>query len=169
MRFDHPILIAIFGLPGTGKTTLAKLLSQHLGIDHFNTDTIRNMMDKRGQYDERDKGPVYDEMLHLTRSEIKKGKDIIVDGTFYKRKLRTQLIALAQEHGAVHKWIEVCAKEETVKKRVSKKRRYSEADHDAYQKVKAGFEPMEEEYLQLFSDRGETREMLEKAIEYIKQ
>jgi predicted kinase len=169
MSSDPPLLIAIFGLPGTGKTTVAELLAQHLGTKHFNTDKIRDRIDKREQYDEENKDLVYDKMLELTKSEIEKGKNVIVDGTFYKKKLRMRFMELANSYDASMKWVEVCAKEETVKKRVSKTRRYSEADYAVYQKIKTEFEPMEEFHIQLFSDVEEYSDMVKKAMKFIKR
>lgn len=169
MHSDRPILIVVFGLPGTGKTTFATLLSNQLGITHFNTDIIRSLSGKSQQYDEENKAFIYDGMLNLTRMEFEKGKSVIVDATFYKKKLRKRFKDLAQEHNASVKWIEVCAREEVVKKRVSKKRRYSEADYAVYQLIKSQFEPIQEEYIQVFSDQEETPDIIEKAIKFINQ
>lgn len=169
MHADHPILIVIFGLPGTGKTTFATLLSNQLGITHFNTDIIRSLLGKSQQYDEENKAFIYDGMLNRTRLEFEKGKSVIVDATFYKEELRKRFKDLAQEYDVSVKWIEVCAGEDVVKKRVSTKRRYSEADYAVYQMIKSQFEPMQEEYIQVFSDQEETAGMIEKAIKFIKQ
>ena len=38
--------ILIYGLPGSGKTTLAKELSYHFEIPHFNADSIRQAHDQ---------------------------------------------------------------------------------------------------------------------------
>ncbi|MEP0134441.1 MAG: ATP-binding protein [Eudoraea sp.] len=169
MHSDRPILIVIFGLPGTGKTTFATVLSNQLGIKHFNTDIIRSLSGKSQQYDKENKALIYDEILKLTSLEFEKGKSVIVDATFYKKKLRKRFKVLAQEYDASVKWIEVCAGEEVVKKRVSKKRRYSEADFAVYQMIKSQFEPMEEKYIQLFSGQEEMPDLIEKAIKFIKQ
>ncbi len=169
MHSDRPILIVIFGLPGTGKTTFAAVLSNQLGIKHFNTDIIRSLSGKPQQYDEENKAFIYDEILRLTRLEFEIGKSVIVDATFYKKKLRKRFKVLAQEYDVTLKWIEVCAGEEVVKKRVSKKRRYSEADYAVYQMIKSQFEPMQEKYIQLFSGQEEMPDLIEKAIKFIKQ
>ena len=169
MSSDKLLVIVIFGLPGTGKTTVARRLAQGLGIRHFNTDKVRDSMDKRDEYGESDKALVYAKMLDLTKSEIEEGKNVIVDGTFYKKKLRSPFMELAHGYGASVKWIEVCAEEETVKKRVSEQRRYSEADYAVHQKVKKEFEPVEEPYIQLFSDLEDSPELVEKAIQFIKR
>ncbi len=167
MPLDRPILIIIFGLPGTGKTTFATLLSKQLGIKHYNTDIIRSLSGKSKQYDEENKTLIYDEMLSLTSLEFEKGKSVIIDATFYKKKLRKKFQVLAQEYDVIVKWIEICADEEIVKKRVSKKRRYSEADYTVYQKIKSQFEPMQEKYIQLFSGQEEMPDLIEKAIKFI--
>jgi predicted kinase len=169
MHSDPPILIVIFGLPGTGKTTFATVLSNQLGIKHFNTDILRSLSGKSQQYNEENKAFIYDEILHLTRLEFEKGKSVIVDATFYKKKLRERFKVLAQEYDVTMKWIEVCAGEEVVKKRVSKKRRYSEADYAVYQMIKSQFEPIQEKYIQLFSGQEEMPDLIEKAIKFIKQ
>ena len=169
MHSDRPILIVIFGLPGTGKTTFATVLSNQLGIKHFNTDIIRSLSGKSQQYDKENKALIYDEILKLTSLEFEKGKSVIVDATFYKKKLRKRFKVLAQEYDTSVKWIEICAGEEVVKKRVSKKRRYSEADFAVYQMIKSQFEPMEEKYIQLFSGQEEMPDLIEKAIKFIKQ
>lgn len=169
MPSDRPILIIIFGLPGTGKTTIATLLSNQLGIKHFNTDIVRGLLGKTQQYDEENKALIYDEILKLTNLEFIKGNSVIVDATFYKEQLRRKFKALAQEKEVTVKWIEVCAGEEVVKKRVSKKRLYSEADYTVYRMIKSQFEPIQEEYIQLFSAREEMPGLIEKAIKFIKQ
>lgn len=169
MVLKHPILIAVFGLPGTGKTTFASFLASHLGIKHYNTDIIRSFRGKSHKYDHQNKILIYNEMLRLTRLELDRGKSAIVDATFYKRELREKFKLLAKEFGFIVKWIEVCAEAESVKKRISKKRMYSEADYPVYQKIKEQFDPMEEEYLQVFTDREEFPDLIDRVIKFLEQ
>ena len=45
------ILLVVFGLPGTGKTTFARALAARLGLPHFNTDIIRAELGRKQQYE----------------------------------------------------------------------------------------------------------------------
>ena len=161
-------LIMVFGLPGTGKTTFARLLSHRLKVRHLNTDIIRSMLGKRGSYDEETKEHIYAELIRQAESRLKTNESVVIDGTFYKASLRSNFNDLAGKYDYNIKWIEICADEEVVKKRVSKKREFSEADYGVYQVIKASFEPMEEEFIQLYSDQEELEEMMTNALKYIK-
>jgi len=169
MNPERPKLILIFGLPGTGKSTLAAALANQLGVDHLNTDMVREQLGKRGQYREGDKQFIYDELLRLAAAGLESGNTIIVDGTFFKSSLRAPFILLAKRTGAAAKWIQVCASGEVVKERVSKKRKYSEADYAVYMKIASEFEPLEDSSLIVFSDREGLDEMIEKSLSYINQ
>ena len=162
-----PCIIIIFGLPGTGKTTFARLLAHKLQLRHFNTDMIRTAIGRRQQYSDNSKSMIYDEILLLTRKELSNGKSVIVDGTFYRESLRQKFKVLANEMESSIKWIEICADPETVKKWISKKRTYSEADFSVYQIVQSEFDPIQEPYIKLYSDKEELSILVKKAIEYI--
>ncbi len=169
MKKTTPRLVLVFGLPGTGKSTLAAELAQRLAIVHLNSDIIRENLGKRGQYREGDKQLIYDDLLRLATRELEAGNHVVVDGTFYKKSLRTPFIQLANSRGAALKWIQVCASDEVVKERVSKKRRYSEADYAVYLKIASEFETTEDSCLLVYSDRENLEEMVDKSLDYIKQ
>lgn len=160
-------LIVILGLPGTGKTTLAMALSARTGARHLNTDRVRTRLGLRGQYDETTKAHVYDELLREARNTLCQGVPVVLDGTFYRQAFRDRIAGLAHETGADLKWIELRARPETVRQRVSGERPYSEADFSVYQKIREAYEPLEGERLTLDSDRQTLEAMLTRACEYI--
>src|SRR5210317_1016476 len=70
--------ILICGLPGSGKTTLARPLAKLLGAIHFNADDIR------GQYDDWDFSDEGRErqawrMRHLADGAVAAGKPVVTD------------------------------------------------------------------------------------------
>jgi predicted kinase len=154
------MMIIVFGLPGTGKSTFARALASQRASTHLNTDVIRSQAGLRGQYDAATKAKVYQLLFENTEQLIKEKKEVILDGTFYTAALRKPYQALAIQYQQPLIWIQTTASEATVRERVSKKRVFSEADFAVYQKVKAAFEPLEEEVLTLTTDQLSTTQML---------
>ena len=169
MSKQKPTLIIVYGLPGTGKTTFAAQLSDKMEIIHFNTDMIRERLGKKGQYDLETKTLIYAEMLRLTEIELKNGNNVIVDGTFYKSSLRESYETMAEQYGSSIKRIELRAAEEVVLERLTKERRYSEADQTVYQIIMGEFDPVEKPALVLHSDQQDLQEMVAEAITYIQK
>jgi predicted kinase len=163
----QPNLIIIVGLPGTGKTTFAKALVEATGAEHLNSDIVRHTLGWRGRYDVESKAAVYQEMLTRTDEFLTSRKTVVVDATFYKKSLRQPYLDLAKKHKILARWIELRANEETIRERVGKKRKYSEADFDVYRRIKEDYEPLEMDHLVLWSDQIPLDEMVEKGREYL--
>ncbi len=161
-------LILVVGLPGTGKTTFASALASAIDAKHLNSDMVRHDAGKRGHYDTASKAAVYNELINRTESYLKNHQQVIVDATFYKNKFREPYIKLCEKYGVEIKWIEIKADEEVIKKRVSKKRTYSEADFEVYKKIKEDYEPLEMPQFILWSDQLTLNEMVWQAQGYLK-
>ena len=98
---------------------------------------------------------------------LQQGKKLIIDATLYKDVLRQPFEKLAKQFKIPINWIELKAGESIIKERVSKKRQYSEADFEVYQKIKAIYEPLSQNHLILWSDVLSLDEMVKKAREYL--
>jgi predicted kinase len=161
------MIILVYGLPGTGKTFFSKHFAAKNDMVHLNTDIIRDKMNFRGKYNEKAKQQVYNELYKHVAKELKNGSDVIVDGTFHKRKRRETVKKIAEEKNDKIYLIEIKATGETVKKRLQKDRRYSEADFAVYLKIRDCFESEEEDHLELLSDDNKVDEMISKVKKYI--
>lgn len=159
------MIILVFGLPGTGKTYFSKHFADELGAVHLNTDIVREKLGFRGQYDEKTKQQVYNELFKQAQLELKNDTDIIIDGTFHLHRRRKQVERLAAETNNRIYYIEIKADERTINKRLKKNRSHSDAKPDVYEELKNDFEPVEKDVLELWSEKKE--EMIEKAKAYI--
>ena len=164
---ERTMLTVIVGLPGTGKTTFASALAAATDAHHLNSDIVRHTLGKQGMYDANSKAAVYQELFDRTENFLADHQRVVLDATFYKEILREPYRQLGEKYDITTRWIELRADEEEVKKRVSKKRAYTEADFEVYQKIKASYEPFESAHLVLWSDQLAGSEMVEKALEYL--
>lgn len=141
------MLILIAGLPGTGKTTIAKAFAEKYGAVHFNSDQIRRELGLWGSYQPADKARVYDALLDRTKNALASGKTVVVDSTFFKKNLRETFLKLAENQGVETKWILASAPLETLQERVAAPRPDSEADEEVLEKIRSEFEPLEVPHL----------------------
>jgi predicted kinase len=161
------MIIMVFGLPGTGKTYFAERFAGKINAVHLNTDIVREKLNFKGHYDEKTKQQVYNELFKQAQMEFKQGANVIVDGTFHLSRRREQLENLGKEEKMKMYYIEIKASEKTARKRLKKSRKHSEADPGIYEKIKAEFEPLNKDCLELWSDREDIKEMINKAEKYI--
>ena len=159
-------LIMIGGLPGSGKSYLAKALSNKVNAVHINSDVVRKEMNNLGKYETTDKNLVYNQMKQRLISILDRGSNVIVDTTFYKKSLRTEIVEIAKDRKCKPYFILVTADDEIIKKRVSVKRKDSEANFEVYKKLKKQFEPINIDYLEIDTSKEGLMSSIEKIVNY---
>ena len=159
------MIIIIFGLPGTGKSYLAREFATRKGAAWLNTDIVRKEMGKQGQYDAETNSMVYEQLLKKTTEAAGSKDTVVVDGTFRKKHYRDMFKKEAGRLGQRVVFVEMKARDETVKDRMKNDRQYSEADYDVYLMIRDKFEEMKEEHPVIWSDNLGTDEMIKQLKE----
>ena len=102
-RVRAPVLVALIGLPGCGKTTVARRLhaiAPQLVV--LSRDLVRRELVVRPDYSAGEKRAVFEALLSRVASELADGRDVIIDGmTFSRAAERDRAAASAEAAGAV--------------------------------------------------------------------
>jgi len=186
---SQPSLIIIFGLMGTGKSTLANLLSRELTSKVISSDRIRKEM--RGiapterKYEAFDVGiyskniteRVYKEIARQGIQAVQSGKAVILDASFSKTKYRKLVINKAKSLDIPIFFIQAKAAKKTIRERLIKREEIGKAVSDGrleiFEKFKEGFEqPIEvprDKYLLVNTDKTMEETLTQTLIGIIKK
>ena len=105
-------MVVIFGLMGTGKTTLARDLGEALGWPVIHSDAVRKTLAGltpttptpvefgKGIYDENFSRRTYEEMRCQAGLHLAAGRSVILDGSYKRTGEREGVRQLAQAGGA---------------------------------------------------------------------
>ncbi len=161
------MIIIVFGLPGSGKSYFASRLAKRLEATYVSSDVVRKQLFTVRKYTGEEKMKVYDMMNKEMKEAIQRGKNIVLDATFYKENIRNKFKETAEAFKEKILFIEVWADQKIILKRLSMKREYSEAGFSIHLDIKKVFEPLESEHLILQSTQENIMEMMGEALNYI--
>jgi len=161
------MVILVFGLPGSGKTTLAAELAGRLKALYLSSDRVRKEMIRDVSYTPEEKLAVYERMVELaTEAVVRRDDDVVVDATFHREDERRLFRKLLSDRTAMYV-IEIRAKEELIRERLEAPREDSDADFAVYEKISAEWEPEFDEHLVLWSERNNLEELVHEAMDYM--
>lgn len=93
-----PILVLLYGFPGSGKSTFARHLSTELGMAHVHSDRIRHELFEKPRYDNRENAVVNHIMDYMTEEFMRARITVIFDANTATLKERRVLRDLARKY-----------------------------------------------------------------------
>ncbi|MBV9359011.1 MAG: AAA family ATPase [Chloroflexi bacterium] len=154
------LLVAVMGLPASGKTTLARTLAGRLGLVHLNSDVVRKELagsrptehhdDRYGEglYTAASTRRTYAAMRRRAGRWLGRGRSVVLDATFGDVQERSALVRLARRRGVPLLLIECTAHHAELQRRLAARRaepgRASDARLELWPRLLAGYvEPTE--------------------------
>jgi predicted kinase len=156
-----PLLIAMAGLPGTGKSTLAAALAEALPAVVLDKDKLRAGLipPEKIEYSRAQDDYIFELLLKAAQYNLNRGRHVILDGRTFTRSYQVERIALfVADLKAELKIIECVCPVELALQRIAADQQagsHPAADRGAelYQRLKAEAEPIGRDRLQISTDQ----------------
>ena len=149
----RPSLVLVAGLPGTGKSTLARSLAEAAGFTVVRSDVVRKELAGatspdtaaafgEGIYTLAWTTRTYAECLRRVEQALFEGQRVLVDANFAKEQFRREFLAAAARLGVPCLFLHCQADPDIVCERLARRRGdASDADWAVYQQAAAAWEP----------------------------
>jgi predicted kinase len=174
----QPVLVMLCGLPGTGKSTLARKLAEQLPAVMVESDRVRQEIFAPPAYTAEESQHVHRICHILMGWYLRHYYHVVYDATNlyeYHRRLAYRLAARNKAQLVV---AEVIASEEVVRERLSPRRRkdtiisgtteYSDADWEVYLRMRRQTEPIQHEHISIDTSDGDVERAVRCLLEAAK-
>lgn len=181
----RPCVVMVGGLPGTGKSTLARGLAAHGNFTVIRSDVVRKELAghpantpakselDQGLYSPEWTQRTYAECLRQTEDLLFEGKRVIVDANFASEHRRRAFLAVARRYAVPAMFLHCTAGSEVARQRLANRSGdVSDADVDIYEQLASRWEPVgpfTQSALHIIDTNGEPGETLALAEEVLRQ
>ncbi len=182
----RPPLVVVFGLMGTGKTSVASYLRESFGWHMLSTDGVRKQISGVGEntrvyvpYGEGLYSPemnrrTYEEVGRRAENLLQGGFPVAVDGAFKRHAERLALIEAARRADARVLFVETVCEPESQRQRLENRQQHdtrSDGRVELMDRQRAEFEAAHPEHAELFttiSTDGPSKETRRRVVELLK-
>jgi aminoglycoside phosphotransferase family enzyme/predicted kinase len=141
----RPALVLVAGLPGTGKSTLARALGARAGLQVIRSDVVRKELagplPREDLYTPEWGDRTYAECLRRADELLRAGSRVVVDANFREERRRRAFLELATARGVPALLLVCRARAEVVQRRLAGRHGdASDADWEVHQEVARAWE-----------------------------
>lgn len=97
---NKPVLICLYGFPGSGKSFVARNLVDHIQIAQVSSDRIRSELFANPRYDQQENAIVSHLMNYMAEEFLSAGLSVVYDANSLRVSQRRKLRELAAKHRA---------------------------------------------------------------------
>jgi predicted kinase len=141
---EEPVLVAVCGPPGVGKSLVARTAADAVGGAVLRTDIVRQDLFDDPGYTDREVECVYAEMCDRARERLAAGTSVVLDGTHRSVALREAVAGVGEALERPAVFLRVTCPASAVRDRIAARTDDpSEAEFEDYRAIAAEFEPIE--------------------------
>jgi predicted kinase len=169
----QPVLVMLCGLPGTGKSTLARMLADQLPAVSVESDLVRQMLFTPPTYTAVESQRVHKVCHILIGWYLRHYYHVVYDATNLYEHHRRLAYRLAARSGARLTVAQITASDEVVRQRLAPRGcrdlpshipdDYSDADWQVYNRMRRRAEPIQHEHITVDTSDGN----VERAVSYL--
>src|SRR5581483_10560964 len=150
-----PAVICLYGYPGSGKSYVARNLTEEIQLAHVSSDRVRNELFQSPRYDAQENAIITHLMDYMSEEFLNSGVSIVYDTNALRAAQRRRLRELAHKHKAAYLLIWLQIDIDTAFSRTQERDRRTSDDKYSEPQTKASFDrqasgmqnPEGEEYL----------------------
>ena len=157
---SQPLLVAMCGLPGTGKSYFAAKLSEEIPLLILETDRLRKVIVPHPKYTTNEHRRVFSSCYQLIVYYLINGYSVLFDATNLNEEFRSYLYDISETTAAPLAIVHVTAPKDTVRRRLKERKAdrhantYSDAGWLIYTRMTPVEEPVKREHYALDSSKN---------------
>ncbi len=173
----QPVLVMLCGLPGTGKSTLARRLADQLPAVMVESDRVRQTLFTPPTYTAEESQRVHMVCHILIGWYLRHYYHVVYDATNLYEHHRQLVYRLAARSGARLTVAEITASDEIIRERLAPRGRrgaalysaedYSDADWQVYERMRRRAEPIQREHISVDTSDGDVGRAVSYLLEAI--
>jgi predicted kinase len=152
-RVERPVVIVMVGLPGSGKSHLARAVARRTPAVVLDSDALRGVLFADPKHTKREHGRLFPALHVLIDRLLARGNSIIIDATNLKEANRRPYYKLAEKNGAALYLVRTWAPWPVIRERLTSRvdahhpDDRSTATVEVYEEMRKESEPLRKKHL----------------------